>query len=79
MVITSLYGNSSFKAEEIAAVWFKQLIDENGNAVIKDGEMLVDKTKIIITLSCGFQCQMCLLNEEEGMRMMNILVEAMNK
>ena len=79
MVVTSLHGNSSFKSEQIAAVWFKQMLDKDGNAVIKDGKMVVDKTKIIITLSCGFQCQMCLLNEEEGIKMMNKLIEAMNK
>ena len=79
MVILSAFGHSAFKTESIISIGFELKKDENGKPFKNEqGIYEVDKTKLHITFSCGYEVTCLCPDDIAGQEMFNNISEAMN-
>lgn len=84
MIIKSLTSASIVDSKQISAFWFaiKHKIVRKGfkkltvPIIDKEGNYMVDKTKINIILNCGIEFQILCKDEKAGEEMFNLFLKA---
>ena len=79
MIIASLSGGSVFNTKEIVSFNFIMKRDKKGKIYKRNGNYVVDKTKIGILFKNGVGIELNHTSVEDGEKMFNIILEAMRE
>ena len=77
MIIKSLSSNSVFDTKNIDAISFQLKADKNNKPIKRNGNYLIDKTKINIMFASGQSITCICPDEKSGQEMFDILSNAM--